>query len=436
MALIDCKVSIKEILDLDQLKKLFGYFSVVTGLDVALFDFSGVEILSRRKNNSVCESARNCRKCREYISYGGLMASELGEPYISSCGCGLIICSSPVMFTGRLIGSIACGPALLWDADEIAVSEFKAKTQDMDIQVDVDKLFRQVTSCNCMDITSAAQILFIIVNSLSREHSRYLNQRAKITEQQAKITELIIDKKTALAMEKTENKKKPPCHPVYPEEMEKEFFSLVQSGNKEQANKALNLLLGEIFSYADGKMETIRMRLFEALAFLSRSALNTGAPLPLIDSVTAGAFSAIHKETDFEKICYATTQFIEILIDKVFQQRNLRRLSEHLSKAVDFIMENYHDELTLNRVADAIFVSPFYLSHLFRKELDTTFSDYLCRIRINNAKIFLKNDRQIKIQEVTEKVGFNDPNYFAKSFKKLTGVTPREYQAFFEGSAS
>jgi two-component system response regulator YesN len=73
------------------------------------------------------------------------------------------------------------------------------------------------------------------------------------------------------------------------------------------------------------------------------------------------------------------------------------------------------------------------LSHLFRKELDTTFSDYLCRVRINNAKVFLKNDRQIKIQEVTGKVGFNDPNYFAKSFKKLTGVTPREYQAFFNG---
>jgi two-component system response regulator YesN len=436
MSLIDSKVSIKEILDLEQLKKLFGYFSVVTGLDVALFDFSGAEILSRRKNNSVCDSARNCKKCREYISYGGLMASELGEPYISSCGCGLIICSSPVMFAERLIGSIACGPALLWDVDEIAVSEFREKTRDMDIQVDVDQLFRQVTSCNCMDITSAAQILFIIVNSLSREHSRYLNQRAKITEQQAKITELIISKKTALAMMKLTSKKKPPSHPVYPDEMEKDFFALAQSGNKEQANKALNILLGEIFSYADGKMETIRIRLFELMAFLSRAALNTGASLPLVDSIAAEAFSALYKETDFEKICYSVTHFIEIFIDKVFQQRNFRQLSEHLSKAVDYIMENYYDELTLNRVADAIFVSPFYLSHLFRKELDTTFSDYLCRVRINNAKIFLKNDHQIKIQEVTEKVGFNDPNYFAKSFKKLTGVTPREYQAFFEGSAS
>jgi two-component system response regulator YesN len=436
MALIGDEVSIREVLDIDQLKKLFGYFSTVTGLGVALFDYSGTEILSRREKNSVCQSAGNCKKCREHISYGGIMASELGEPYIYSCGCGLIICSSPVMFGDRLIGSIACGPALLWDDDDIAVSEFKEKTRDMDIQLDVDTLFHEVISCNCMDITSAARILFIIVNSLSREHSRYLNQRAKITEQQARITELITDKKHAIeTMNKKKNKKKPSGSPAYPEEMEKEFLALVQSGNKEQSNRVLNTLLGEIFSYAGGKMETIRIRLFEIMAFLSRSAMDSGAALPLVDSIAGEAFSLLHNEKDFERICYSVSRLVEVFIDKIFILREPRRLSEHLAKAVDYIMEHYYDDITLSRVADEIFVSSFYLSHLFRKELDTTFSDYLCRVRINNAKIFLKNDQQIKIQEVTEKVGFNDPNYFAKSFKKLAGVTPREYQAFFNAPA-
>jgi two-component system response regulator YesN len=422
----------REILDLEQLEKLFGYFSTVTRLGVALFDYSGTEILSRWEKNSVCQSAGNCKKCRKYISYGGLMACELGEPYIFSCGCGLIICSSPVMFADRLIGSIACGPALLWDADDIAVSEFREKTLDMDIQVDVEKLFSQVVSCNCMDITSAARILFIIVNSLSREHSRYLNQRAKITEQQARITELIISKKSSLEMM---HKKKKPSHTAgYPEEMEKEFLALAQSGNKEQAGKALDILLGEIFSYAGGNMDTIRVRLFEIMAFLSRSAMDAGASLPLAGSIAAEAFSLIHRERDFEKICYSVTRSVEAFIDRIFIRREPRRLSEHLAKAVDYIMENYYDKITLNKVADKIFVSSFYLSHLFRKELDTTFSDYLCRVRINNAKIFLKNHRQLRIQEVTEKTGFNDPNYFAKSFKRLTGVTPREYQSFFDGA--
>jgi two-component system response regulator YesN len=430
MALTGSEVSIKEILDLDQLQKFFGYFSTLTGLGVALFDYSGAEILSKREKDSVCRSAGNCGKCREYISHGGLMASGLGEPYIYSCGCGLIICSSPVMFAGRLIGSIVCGPVLLWDADDIAVSEFREKTMDMGIQADADTLFRQVVSCNCMGITSAARILFIIVDSLSREHSRYLNQRATITEQQARITELIIDKKHSLEM--MHKKKKPSRSPVYPEEIEKEFLALVQSGNREQANRALNILFGEIFSYAGGKVETIRVRLFEIMAFLSRSALDSGAPLPLVDRIAAEAFSLILKEKDFERICYSVARLVEVFIDKIFIHREPKRLSEHLSRAADYIMENYYDEITLNRVAGEIFISPFYLSHLFRKELDTTFSDYLCRVRINHAKMFLKNDRQIKIQEVTGKVGFNDPNYFAKSFKKLTGVTPKEYRAFFD----
>jgi two-component system response regulator YesN len=63
--------------------------------------------------------------------------------------------------------------------------------------------------------------------------------------------------------------------------------------------------------------------------------------------------------------------------------------------------------------------------------MDTTFSDYVCRQRISKAKDFLKSNKFMRIQEIAEKTGFNDPNYFAKSFKKLTGVTPKEYRAFF-----
>jgi two-component system response regulator YesN len=338
-----------------------------------------------------------------------------------------------VIFEERLIGSIACGPALLWDADDVAVSEFMEKTKDMNIRLDVHELFRSATSCSCTDITSAAQILFIIVNSLSREHSRYLNQRAQITEQQARINELIIDRKSAAAAS-LERGKRPP-DPAYPVETEKEFIALVQGGNKEQANRVLNTLLGEIFSFADGNMDTIRVRLFELIASLSRSAVETGAPLSLIDGITQRAFFIFDNTLDFERICFLTSQSIDGFIDTVFKARTRKELGEHLSKAAAYITKNYAEELTLNGVADAIFVSSFYLSHLFRKELNATFSDYVCKVRIDKAKALLKGDKQIKIQEVTAMVGFNDPNYFAKSFKKLTGVTPKEYQAFFHSPA-
>ncbi|MDR2618045.1 MAG: PocR ligand-binding domain-containing protein [Treponema sp.] len=417
---------LREIFNLDQLKKLFRYFSVVTNLDVGLFDFAGFEILVNRRENSICDAAKNCSCCRERISYGGLMSSDLGEPYICSCGCGLIMCFLPVMFKDRLIGNIACGPALLWDADEVAVSEFQDKTKSMNINVDAEKIFSSIVSCDCINMTSAAQILFIIVNSLTKEHSTYLEQRATITEQQAKIAELIIERKNASPslLEKEKD-------PAYPVEKEKELIFFVQSGSLEQSRKVLDSLLGEIFLFADGKMDTIRARIFELIAFLSRAAVETGAPISEINRITESSLEIYGESTDFEKLCYLTRGAVEEFIGKVFKNHGKQQLSDHLEKAVKFIEKNYDDDLTLQKVADAIFVSAFYLSHLFRNEMNATFSDYVCRLRINKAKEYLKNNKFMRIQEIAEKTGFNDPNYFAKAFKKLTGVTPKEYRAFF-----
>ena len=421
---------LKEILDLKQLKKLFDCFSIITNLDVSLFDFSGRDILSTRKKNSVCHSAKNGLKCREYINAGSIRSSELGEPYICACGCGLIMCFSPIIYKERLIGSIACGPAVLWDADDVAKREFLEKIKDMKINVDIDKLFDSITSCTCTNMTGAAEILFIIVNSLTKEHSIYLDQRAKITEQQAQIAELIIDRKAV--SESGIKKETYSSGADYPVEREKELITCVQNGNTEQSKKILNMLLGEIFTFADGNLDTIKVRLFELIAFFSRAAVETGAPISEINQIAVNSFNILNDDINFEQICFLTSQAMEEFIRLIGINHGQKNLSENLSRAVDYLTLNYTEELTLKKVADAIYISAFYLSHLFRKEMDTTFSDYLCKIRIEKAKGFLKNEKDPRIREIAEKTGFNDPNYFAKSFRKLVGVAPKEYKKFFK----
>ena len=418
-----------EILNLKRLKKLFKYFSIITNLDVALFDFSGHEILAVRKGNSVCHSAKNGAKCREHITIGNLLSSELGGPFICACGCGLIMCFSPIMYKERLIGSIACGPAVLWDADEVAMKEFLEKTRDMHINLDIHKLFHSITSCTCTNMTSAAQILFIIVNSLTKEHSVYLDQRARITEQQAEIAELIINQKeTGGSKTKKENR---PSKLDYIIEREKELVNCVQNGNISQSKKILNIILGEFFSFADGNLDTVKVRLFELIALLSRTAVETGAPISDINEITLNSYNIINENSDFEQICFLTGHVMEKFARLIGRKSRSISLSEHLSKAADFIEINYTEELTLKKVSDAVYISTFYLSHLFRREMNTTFSDYLCKTRIEKAKEYLKNDNAPRIQEIAEKIGFNDPNYFTKTFRKIVGVTPREYKKFF-----
>jgi len=421
---------LKEILDLKQLKKLFEYFSIITNLDVALFDFAGREILAVRKKDSICHSAKNGSKCREHISAGSLRSSELGEPYICACGCGLIMCFSPVMYKERLIGSIACGPVVLWDADEVAMKEFLEKTRDMNIHIDIQNLFHSITSCSCTNMTGSAQILFIIVNSLTKEHSVYLEQRARITEQQAMIAELIISQKD-LADSKVKKETHSAGH-LYPLEREKELINLVQNGSLEQSRKTLNTLLGEIFSFADGNLDTIKVRLFELTAFFSRAAVEIGAPISDINQIAINSFDIMYDDLDFEQICFITSQTMEEFARLIDSNRSQKKLSEYLSRAIDYMTINYAESLTLKRVSDAVFISAFYLSHLFRKEMNTTFSDYLCKVRIEKAKGFLKNEKDPRIWEIAEKTGFNDPNYFAKSFRKIVGVPPKEYKKYFK----
>jgi two-component system response regulator YesN len=299
----------------------------------------------------------------------------------------------------------------------------------MRIDADIQKLFRSITSCACTNMTGSAQILFIIVNSLTREHSVYLEQRSRITEQQATIAELILSqKKIANSRIKKETRSSGSGYPV---ERERELITCVQNGNTEQSRKILNILLGEIFFFADGNPDTIKARLFELAAFFSRSALESGAPICEINRIAANSSGIIRDELDFERLCFLVSRTMEEYVRLIGQDRATKNLSDHLAKAVDYMMINYANELTLKEVSDTIFISSFYLSHLFRREMNTTFSDYLCKIRIEKAKVFLKSENDPRIQEIAEKSGFNDANYFTRIFKKVVGVAPREYKRFF-----
>ncbi len=98
-----------------------------------------------------------------------------------------------------------------------------------------------------------------------------------------------------------------------------------------------------------------------------------------------------------------------------------------LKKAVDFLEENYCNPITLRQVADSVYVSPFYISRLFSRQLGKTMTEYLNGIRIKNACELLK-DVEYKVYQIGEMVGIPDAHYFSRIFKKHIGMTPTEYR--------
>ncbi len=114
-------------------------------------------------------------------------------------------------------------------------------------------------------------------------------------------------------------------------------------------------------------------------------------------------------------------------IESSLNKWNTMQYSEIVSKAVQNISANYDKNLTLNSVADSINVNSSYLSRLFLKETGQNFIDYLTDIKVKKAMSFLIGSN-LSVQEVGEKVGYQNPKYFNRVFKKLAGVSPNQYR--------
>ena len=77
-----------------------------------------------------------------------------------------------------------------------------------------------------------------------------------------------------------------------------------------------------------------------------------------------------------------------------------------------------------------MFLSTSYVCTFFKSETGQTLNQYITEYRIEKAKVFLK-DSNIKMSDIAGKVGYNDPNYFSKIFRKETSYTPSEYRRYF-----
>jgi AraC-like DNA-binding protein len=108
-------------------------------------------------------------------------------------------------------------------------------------------------------------------------------------------------------------------------------------------------------------------------------------------------------------------------------RRKLYRGNEYIEKALVYMTKNHTENISLEDVADKVYVSGAYLSRLFSKETGKSFTDNLHLIRITHARKLLA-DHKFQVSEVAYQVGFNDPKYFSQVFRKLTGSTPRGYK--------
>ncbi|MGG3306102.1 AraC family transcriptional regulator [Paenibacillus lautus] len=146
--------------------------------------------------------------------------------------------------------------------------------------------------------------------------------------------------------------------------------------------------------------------------------------------------SEILRECDSQVLGYETlsTNLLMSLITVIYrivdvkhQFQSLKGKNEIALRTKHFIDTNYTQSISLKDIADTMYVSQHYLSHLFKKEVGDSPFNYLISRRIEEAKRLLA-DSEMPIHEVASQVGYGNDKYFSMLFKKITGQTPSSFR--------
>ena len=143
-----------------------------------------------------------------------------------------------------------------------------------------------------------------------------------------------------------------------------------------------------------------------------------------IEAMHIKAFDYLLKPWKEERLC----ELIDTAIENV---RSMQKTDSivHSQKDVikDYIDRNYKKDISAKDVAGILGYSDVYFSKVFKQLFDDNFINYLTKIRIDRAKVLLK-DVSFNIKEVGKSVGYADSNYFTKVFKRSVGMSPSEYR--------
>jgi two-component system response regulator YesN len=119
-------------------------------------------------------------------------------------------------------------------------------------------------------------------------------------------------------------------------------------------------------------------------------------------------------------------------VDSSGQPRTLpSKYSRIINQAKEYVTENFCDpDISLISTAKFVSMSPAHFSTIFAQSTGTSFINYLTSMRLNRAKELLENS-DMKLSAIAMEIGYNEPNYFSHVFKKIEGITPKEYRNKF-----
>jgi len=408
-------------LDMQLARECILSFSGSTSVGCSLVDCNGDAIFSA---GICCETCQFCKKlqavsgqsfsCYDSHIYGMIQSQQFGGKYIYFCPAGLTCFISPIYAGTYPEAYLIGGQVLMVDKNDYLQYDIVERLQVSGDQLPtLEAMINDIPAIAPERVSNLADTLFHQAGFIgSAEQTKRLLESRESNAIQGQIGEYL---KSIKGQETS-----------YPFDKEQELTSAITDGDKALAQHLLNELLGFIFLKSGGDFNSIRARIMELIALISRAAIRGGADQNIIFQLNNRYMSEFHHFRNVDDLCYWLSGIMTRFIDYVFNFENVKHV-DIIHKSLDYIRNNYQNKITLEDVAGAVYLSPSYFSKIFKEEMNVNLNTYINHIRIEKSKQLLVSD-QVKMIDVAGMVGYEDQSYFSKVFKKVVGVTPGYYR--------
>ncbi|GIO14049.1 hypothetical protein J19TS2_36040 [Cohnella xylanilytica] len=211
----------------------------------------------------------------------------------------------------------------------------------------------------------------------------------------------------------------------YPaKQLEKQFFERIRLGEWDGIREDVGGFLRRCENEGTDLLQG-QQRALELLWIVSRALFEIGAEIdtPLF-SFQANDYRQLRAESD---------RLLERM-RQAHEEHQKRVEPDAIRRVRQYIVEHSHEDVSLEAIGKIVGLSPFYISKSFKEQLGVNYIDFLTECRIEKAKKLMA-DPERSLKEIAFEVGYHDPNYFSKVFKKTCDVSPTEYRRLLLGRA-
>lgn len=210
-------------------------------------------------------------------------------------------------------------------------------------------------------------------------------------------------------------------------DIENRLLNYMKLGDQLNVSKCIDSIFDIYIHNQKPPVEYVQTLAVEIITLATRSIYELDVSLENITESHQSIIANIFSTKDiFNLKKYLQSLFINIT--DYFREKFLQKNNSSVLTIKNIITSRYAEELSVASIAKEVYLSPNYISLIFKQETGETITEFLTKIRIEQAKLLLTSTN-LKILEVAERVGYENTNYFSTVFKKYTGVHPQKFRS-------